>query len=76
MSALEAQLADSQELMEEETRQKLAVQTRLRQAEDDKLAAQERLEEEAEAKQGLERQVQEMNQKVGVDIITHISSYN
>ena len=33
-AALEAQLADAQETMAEETRQKLAAQSRLRQAED------------------------------------------
>ena len=64
MSSLEAQLADSQEISQEETRQKLALQSKLRQAEDEKESAQERLEEEEEAKKALERQVADLNQKV------------
>ena len=65
MSSLEAQLQDSQEISQEETRQKLGLQSRLRQAEDDKESAQERMEEEEEAKKALERQVTDINQKVG-----------
>ena len=65
-SSLEAQLADSQEICQEETRQKLALQSRLRQAEDDKNQALEQLEEMEEGKRGFERQVAELNQKVGL----------
>ena len=72
VSSLEAQLADSQDISQEETRQKLALQSRLRQAEDEKESAMERLEEEEEAKKGLERQVQDLNQKVGP---THVPWY-
>ena len=65
MSSLEAQLADSQETSQEETRQKLALQSKLRQVEDEKESLHERVEEEEEARKALERQVAELNQKVG-----------
>ena len=65
VSSLEAQLADSQDISQEETRQKLALQSKLRQAEDEKENALERLEEEEEAKRALEKQVADLNQKVG-----------
>lgn len=65
VSSLEAQLTDSQETSQEETRQKLALQSRLRQVEDEKESLHERLEEEEEAKKALEKQVADLNQKVG-----------
>lgn len=46
-----------QELLAEETRQKLQFSTKLRQAEDDKSNLQEQLEEEMEAKMNVERHV-------------------
>lgn len=43
--------------MEEETRQKLALSSRLRQLESEKEALQDQLEEEEEAKRGFEKQL-------------------
>lgn len=53
-----------QELLQEETRQKLNLSTKLRQMEDEKNGLQEQLEEEVEAKQNLERQVLTLNVQV------------
>ncbi|XP_006790921.1 myosin-11a [Neolamprologus brichardi] len=50
-----------QELLAEETRQKLQFSTKLRQAEDDKNSLQEQLEEEVEAKRNVERHVSTLN---------------
>lgn len=44
-------------LLEEETRQKLSLSSKLRQLESEKDAVQEQLEEEEEAKKNLEKQV-------------------
>eukprot|EP00064_Thunnus_orientalis_P007044 superscaffoldBa00000761_g7063 len=61
VSSLSSQLQDSQELLAEETRQKLQFSTKLRQAEDDKNSLQEQLEEEMEAKRNVERHVSTLN---------------
>lgn len=53
-----------QELLAEETRQKLQISTKLRQAEDDKNSLQEQLEEEIEAKRNVERHVSTLNIQV------------
>lgn len=53
-----------QELLQEETRQKLNLSTKLRQMEDEKNGLQEQLEEEVEAKQNLERQLSTLNVQV------------
>lgn len=53
-----------QELLAEETRQKLQLSTKLRQAEDDKNSLQEQLEEEMEAKRNVERHVSTLNIQV------------
>lgn len=53
-----------QELLAEETRQKLQFSTKLRQAEDDKNNLQEQLEEEMEAKRNVERHVSTLNIQV------------
>lgn len=53
-----------QELLAEETRQKLQFSTKLRQAEDDKNTLQEQLEEEMEAKRNVERHVSTLNIQV------------
>lgn len=55
-----------QELLAEETRQKLQFSTKLRQAEDDKNSLQEQLEEEMEAKRNVERHVSTLNIQVRV----------
>ena len=54
-----------QELLSEETRQKLNLSGRLRQTEEDRNCLMEQLEEETEAKQAVERQVSSINMQVG-----------
>lgn len=54
----------SQELLQEETRQKLNVSTKLRQLEDERNSLQEQLDEEMEAKQNLERHISTLNVQV------------
>lgn len=53
-----------QELLQEETRQKLNVSTKLRQLEDERNSLQEQLDEETEAKQNLERHISTLNIQV------------
>ena len=53
-----------QELLAEETRQKLQFSTKLRQMEDDKNSLQEQLEEEMEAKRNVDRHVSTLNVQV------------
>lgn len=53
-----------QELLQEETRQKLNVSTKLRQLEDERNSLQEQLDEETEAKQNLERHISTLNVQV------------
>lgn len=53
-----------QELLQEETRQKLSVNTRLRQLEDEQNNLKEQLEEEEEAKRNVERQFQTVQAQV------------
>lgn len=57
-----------QELLAEETRQKLQFSTKLRQAEDDKNSLQEQLEEEMEAKRNVERHVSTLNIQVRLGV--------
>lgn len=57
-----------QELLAEETRQKLQFSAKLRQAEDDKNSLQEQLEEEMEAKRTVERHVSTLNIQVRVGV--------
>lgn len=54
--------------MAEETRQKLQLSTKLRQAEDDKNSLQEQLEEEMEAKRNVERHVSALNIQVRLQV--------
>lgn len=56
-SAIESQFGETQAALEEETKQKLALSSKLRQLESDKEALQEQIEEEEEAKKNLEKQV-------------------
>lgn len=53
-----------QELLSEETRQKLNLSGRLRQMEEDRNSLMEQLEEETEAKRVVERQVSSLNMQV------------
>lgn len=57
----------TQEIAQEETRQKLALQTKLRTLNDEKEALAEQLEEEEEAKKAMERQLADMSAKVQSD---------
>ena len=50
--------------MQDETRQKLSLQSKLRAAQDDKERLEERVEEEEESKRAMEKQIQDLNQKV------------
>lgn len=69
MSARLAHLIVSlQEVLQEETRQKLALNTRLRQLEDDQNSLKEQLEEEEEAKRNLEKQLSTMQAQVHVTV--------
>lgn len=53
-----------QELLQEETRLKLSLSTKLKQMEDEKNAFKEQLEEEEEAKRNLEKQISILQQQV------------
>ncbi|CAB1350324.1 unnamed protein product, partial [Coregonus sp. 'balchen'] len=64
VTSLGTQLQDSQELLAEETRQKLNLSGRLRQTEDDRNNLLEQLEEETEAKRGVERQASNLNMQL------------
>lgn len=54
-----------QELFQEETRQKFALSTRLRQLEDEQSNLREMLEEEEESKKNVEKQVSNLQTQVG-----------
>ncbi|XP_060570193.1 myosin heavy chain, non-muscle-like isoform X3 [Ruditapes philippinarum] len=64
LSSLEAQLADAQEMVQEETRGKLAAQGKLRQELEEKEMLKEKLEEDEDSKHQLEKQVQDLQQKI------------
>ncbi|KAH8346370.1 hypothetical protein KR084_008626, partial [Drosophila pseudotakahashii] len=59
-SNMESQLTEAQQLLEEETRQKLGLSSKLRQIESEKEALQEQLEEDDEAKRNFERKLAEV----------------
>ncbi|KAH8257644.1 hypothetical protein KR038_004247, partial [Drosophila bunnanda] len=59
-SNMESQLTEAQQLLEEETRQKLGLSSKLRQIESEKEALQEQLEEDEEAKRNFERKLAEV----------------
>jgi len=60
-ATLESQFTEAQAALEEETRQKLALSSKLRQLESDKEALQEQIEEEEEAKKNLDKQLAVLN---------------
>ena len=64
VTSLEGQLADAQDMLQEETRTKLALQTKLRAAEDHADNFQEQLEEEEEARRQLESRLSQLNIQV------------
>ncbi|XP_051721635.1 myosin-10 isoform X7 [Ctenopharyngodon idella] len=64
VSSLESQLHDVQELLQDETRQKLALGSRVRALEEEKAGLMERLEEEEEKTRELTRQIQNHTQQL------------
>ena len=63
-SAVESQLHDTQELLQEENRQKLSLGTKLKQVRDEKNSLKEQLEEEEEAKWNLKKQIATLHARV------------
>lgn len=61
-----------QELLSEETRQKLNLSGRLRQLEEDRNSLVEQLEEETEAKRAVERQVSSLNMQVSYFTVSSV----
>lgn len=64
-----------QELLQEETRQKLSLSTRLRQMDDEQNGLREMLEEEEEAKKNVEKQISTLQAQVGIPQffkVTHV----
>ena len=57
LKSMESRLVESQGLLEEETRNKLALNTKLRNMEHDKSHLEEKLEEEELSKRNLEKQI-------------------
>lgn len=57
---METHLSEAQQLMEEETRQKLALSSKLRQLESEKEALQEQFEEDEELKKNYEKKLAEL----------------
>uniref|UniRef100_A0A670J7N6 Myosin heavy chain 14 n=1 Tax=Podarcis muralis TaxID=64176 RepID=A0A670J7N6_PODMU len=64
LASVESHLQDSQELLQEETRQKLNLSSRVRQLEEEKAGLLEQLEEEEAAKGNFTRQIQSLQQQV------------
>ncbi|XP_036395372.1 myosin-10 isoform X1 [Megalops cyprinoides] len=64
VSGLESQLHDAQELLQDETRQKLALGSRVRALEEEKSGLMERVEEEEERVKELNRQIQTHTQQL------------
>ncbi|XP_055837166.1 myosin heavy chain, non-muscle isoform X2 [Episyrphus balteatus] len=60
-SNMESQLTEAQQLLEEETRQKLSLSSKLRQLESEKDVLQEQLEEDEEVKKNYERKLSELS---------------
>jgi myosin protein heavy chain len=60
-TTIEQQLIEVQALLEEETRQKLALSSRLRQADSERESLQNQLEDEEESKRQLEKQISSLN---------------
>merc|ERR1712141_560541 len=65
MGALESQLGEANALLEEETRQKLAINSKLRNLEQAKEAMAEQLEEEEESKRQLEKNLADLKTQLG-----------
>ena len=63
-----------QELLQEETRQKLNLSGRIRQLEEDKSTLQEQQEEDEEARKNLEKQLHSLQAQVR-NTLTHINTY-
>ncbi|KAG7272402.1 hypothetical protein CRUP_035597 [Coryphaenoides rupestris] len=65
VSSLEGQLRDAQELLQEETRQKLALGSRVRALEEERIGLMERVDEEEERTKEYGRQIQTHTQQTG-----------
>ncbi|XP_067128041.1 LOW QUALITY PROTEIN: myosin heavy chain, non-muscle-like [Centruroides vittatus] len=63
-SALESQLAEAQELLQDETRQKLALSSKIRQLESELESIKDQLDEEEEQKKNLEKQATQFNLQI------------
>jgi len=64
VTALESQLAEVQESLAEETRQKLATQGKVRQADEELTSLREQIEEEEDSKKTLETKVASLTAQV------------
>jgi len=65
VTSLEGQLAEAQETLAEETRQKLAAQGKVRQAEDELASLREQIEEEEDSKKTFEMKISTLSAQVG-----------
>jgi len=70
VTALQAQLTELQEARQEETRQKLASQSRQRQVEEDATALREQLEEEEQSRKQLESKILLLTTQVNFFLFT------
>ena len=64
MTALEGQLSEVQETLAEETKQKLAAQGKVRQAEDELASLREQIEEEEDSRKTLETKIASLSTQV------------
>jgi len=74
VATLESQLNDTQEAIQEETRQKLAAQARVKQAEEQAAIAREQAEDEEASRKSLEMKIANLNSQVRCDksLITYV----
>ena len=72
VQSLESQLSEAQDSLQEETKQKLALQSRIRDQEEKHEMLQDQLDEEEEQKRNVERQLLQATQSVRVTIHSHI----
>jgi len=66
VTSLEGQLAEVQETLAEETRQKLAAQGKVRQAENELASLREQIEEEEDSNKTLETRIATLSAQVGL----------
>jgi len=73
VTTVESQLSEAQETLAEETKQKLAAQAKVRQAEEELASLREQIEEEEDSKKSLEAKV--ANLSVQVVFVLYINSW-